>query len=149
MSDFNQSLYNGEAAQQEKATVADRLVNKANVAFAFNMLTQLAYGAQIYLWYPNWVNTNDELFPARISGVCTHDDEWALGTKEISAWTNASYWYFAAYGWATFIWSANTFTDMEGGVFHEIFYRSSQVLTLAPIVTMMMALNVKKSYAAT
>ncbi len=149
MSDFNQSLYNGEAAQLENATVAERLVNKANVVFALNMVAQFAYGAQIYLWYPNWVKTNDELFPAPISGTCVHDEEWGLGTKEISAWTSASYWYMGAYGWASFIWMANTFTDMEGGIFHEIFYRSSQALTFAPLVTMWFALNVKKSYAAT
>jgi len=37
---------------------------------------------------------------------------------------------------------------MEGGLLHEIFYRSTQILTVVPVVTMILALNVKKSYAA-
>jgi hypothetical protein len=113
------------------------------------MLVQLAYGAQIYQWYPNWVRGSTQLFPKPISGTCVHDSDWGLGTKEIRAWTNSTYWLLLAYGWATLSWSANTFADQEGGIPHMVFYRTSQVMTWVPFVTMMFALNVKKSYAAT
>jgi hypothetical protein len=118
MSDFTQSLYNGEAAHLETPTEPSRLVDKANLVFAFNALAQIAYGVQIYQWYPVWVDQNDQLFPQDISGTCAHDNSWAHGTHEISAWTDASYWYFIAYGWAAIAWAANTFTDMQGGLFH-------------------------------
>jgi hypothetical protein len=149
MSDFTQSLYNGEAAQQEIPVASSSLVDKANFVFGFNSLVQLAYGAQIYMWYPMWVDDNDSLFPMDISGTCAHDNSWAHGTHEITAWTNASYWYMLAYGWATFSWAANTFTDYEGGLFHQIFYYTSLVITIAPIITTLMALKVWTSYAAT
>jgi hypothetical protein len=104
-------LYNGEAAQRVNATIIDKLVNTANAAFGLNMLVQLAYGAQIYQWYPNWVRGSTQLFPKPISGTCAHDSDWGLGTKEIRAWTNSSYWLLFAYGLATLTWGANTFAD--------------------------------------
>jgi hypothetical protein len=148
MSDFEQSLYNGEAAQQEQPTVIDRMFNTANTAFGLNMIVQLAYGAQIYIWYPNWVNGSEMLFPAPVSGTCAHDRDWALGTKEVRAWSSTSFWLFLAYGWATIAWCANTFTDMEGGIIHEIFYRTTQGMAFVPFISTIFALNVKKSYAA-
>jgi hypothetical protein len=59
MSDLFQSLYNGEAAMRENPTVAERLTDKANLVVGLNILAQIAYGSQIYIWYPNWVNTHD------------------------------------------------------------------------------------------
>lgn len=112
-----------------------------------NAVAQLAYAAAIYDWYPGWVMGNDSLFPRRISGTCAHDDEWALGTSEITAWSYAVYWYLLAYGGGLLIWAVNTFTDMEGGIAHQIFYHWNQFLALAPLVTIWHALNIRKSYA--
>jgi len=147
MSDYSQQLYNGEAAQKEGNVVSYVDIDMNNLAWGLNAITMAAFGLQIYNWFPGWVKSEEEFFPTYVSGTCILDEDWALSTSEIDAWSNAAYWLEIVYGLSSLIWLANATQDNEGGLIHEVFYRTTQALPLVPLVTLVLALNVKKSYA--
>lgn len=136
-------------AAEEALTVKPHLleIDPANLIYGLNMGLLFIYGVTMYIAYPGAINADPAKFPARVSNACLNDREWALSTSEIRAWTLAAEWHAGVYGFGFFVWLWNNLAGNNGGYKHKLFYRTSQVLQIAPIVSLIMALNVKKSYA--
>jgi len=71
------------------ASVSDIEMTQNELMFGLATLTMAFTGVKIWTWYPKNIRNNNLLYPDRIDGTTTHDEEWALYTREISAWTNA------------------------------------------------------------
>lgn len=147
MSDLFQQLYSGEAAQREGVIETRLEVDPENLAYGAQALLGAVYGYMMYNWYPGWVLSDEVLFPIRQSGVCAYDKEWGSETSEIVAWRRASFWLLTTQGWTFMIWLLNTWNDNEGGSLHKAFYQTQRVMVVAPLINLIFALQVQKSYA--
>lgn len=149
MFDYSQQLYNGEASQAPAEGDHLMTIDIKNAMFGLNTGLLFAYGIAIYNWYPGWVEGSDTLFVDRVEGTCQYDDEWGRSTNEIRAWTSAAQWHIGVYGLGFFAWVWNTLAGENGGYKHQVFFRTQQLMALAPIYSMVRALAVVKSYAPT
>ena len=146
MSDFSQALYEGDAKPTSRYYMN---IDPINMLYGANLGLLFVYGVSMYAAYPGSINGDPVNYPERTSNACEVDQEWALATNEITAWTNASLWHAIVYGWGFFAWGWNTLAGGSGGYKHQLFYQTARILQLAPFVSMIAAINVKKSYAPT
>ena len=115
--------------------------------FGIATFTMAFTGIKIWQWYPLAVQNNNLDFPDRIEGTITHDEEWALGTREISAWSTAAYLSAGLYGFGFMLWGMNILQDNKGGRLHFYSYSWAWLLNWAPAILMFQALNINASYA--
>lgn len=103
------------------------------------------YGGLIYRWYPKNVKDDNARFPDDDTAN-NQDEDWALDTEEIKTWTNASTWMMRMYGFGFAAWAANLAIGGDGSRAHQVFYAATQLLTVAPIISIYYALKVQRSY---
>ena len=88
------------------------------------------HGAMMWYWYPDSIRREKRIQerPELVGDYDTasFDKTWALGTKEMRAWSWTSEVFFASFGTGWCLWLANEFLDNEGGDIHRIFYRFAQ-----------------------
>jgi hypothetical protein len=83
------------------------------------MLTLAVY----YYFEYNYQIWTDNKYPYRYQGVNAYDKDWALSTKEISAWSKGIVGIYVLHGLGMFAWVMNILFDNKGGLIHYIFYR--------------------------
>jgi hypothetical protein len=76
----------------------------------------LIYGSLMYSWYPSEIKSNNVLYP-NASGTAV-SETWALETREIKAWTNASEQIIAIQSLAFFTWGYNLAFGQNGNPVH-------------------------------
>lgn len=125
-------------------------VSMDEIIYSMAVFAATVHGVQMYRWYPQMIKDDSVRFPDRDpdpSATQTSDEEWALGTKEISAWTIASYSSIALYGFQWLTWAANLLLDNEGGQLHYFTYKWRNLMWFAPAISALLAINVNTSYA--
>ncbi len=139
-----------ESAEEPKwdsTSPSDIGFTRKEISFGLACFVMLMNGVKMYQWYPLRIRNDNLNFPDRIENVVTHDQEWALGTREISAWTTASYLSSGLYGFGLLLWGLNMLQDNQGGRLHFYSYSWSWLLNWAPAILMFQALTINASYA--
>lgn len=103
------------------------------------------YGGLMYRWYPKNVKDDNARFPDD-DEANNQDEDWALATEEIKTWTDASTWMMRMYGFGFASWAANLALGGDGSRAHQVFYAATQVLIIAPLVSIYYALKIQRSY---
>lgn len=99
-------------------------------------------------YYNEYTNKiwNDNKYPYRYQNVDAYDKDWALSTKELSAWNNTVWGMNLLHGMGLVLWLANWLFDNEGGAVHYIFYRYVQFSYITPVIDLLLTLNVVRAY---
>jgi len=105
----------------------------------------LAISSYYYFEY-NYKIWTDNKYPYRYQNVDDYDKDWALATKELSAWSKTIWAINILHGFGMFMWAFNMLFDNKGGIIHYIYYRTVQLSFIAPIVDMVATLNVHRAY---
>jgi len=107
----------------------------------------------IYDWYPKMVKDNNTLYPDRNPNPATYtniaNDEWALGTKEIRAWSNAANLNMGWYGLSVVSWGLNLMLDNEGGRLHYFAQKLLQITWFTLAAQVAFAVNINVAYVRT
>ena len=99
-------------------SASDLNMTQNEILFGMATFIMMFNGVKLWQWYPKEVKNNNLFYPDRIAGTVTHDEEWALSTREITAWTNSSNLSLGLYGPAFLLWGMNILYDNEGGRLH-------------------------------
>ena len=105
----------------------------------------LLLSAYYYFEY-NYSIWTDNKYPYRYQNVDDYDKDWALATKELSAWSKGIWAINLLHGAGMIAWALNMLFDNQGGVIHYIFYRMVQLSFITPVVDIAMALNIQRAY---
>lgn len=88
----------------------------------------------------------DARYPARVAGTDAFDQDWAVETKEVTAWKDAGSFMLQSYAVATLLWGANFFIGNNGSTLHRVFYRFTQAFQLVPFLNLIKIYQIKSSY---
>lgn len=98
----------------------------------------------MWSWYPDNIKGDNIKYPDA-SGTNV-SETWALGTREIAAWDSASSQIMALSGASSAIWGLNLALGQTGNTFHRIFYLTSTIFRLTPLVMLYHALYIQRQY---
>lgn len=123
----------------------DYEIETYNVIWGGASAAMLGVSAYFYKQY-NYDIWNNNKYPYRYEGIYDYDKDWALSTKEVSAWAKVVSALNWMHGLGLGMWAANMLLDNKGGVIHYLYFRTVQFYYLAPLVSSWFALHVMGSY---
>lgn len=97
-------------------------------------------------WLSGEIKDDTTRYPTTAATTDGWSQEWALSTKEPTAWKWASRVMFLTYVLSSALWTVNFVLGQNGNVWHKLFYRFSQAFSFIPILNLMMLFKVKNSY---
>jgi hypothetical protein len=112
--------------------------------WGFSSTVAFIYGALMYNWYPSNIKDDNIRFPDAVGTAVSQ--EWALGTREISAWDSASKQMMYLNGFGCVAWAANLALGQEGNQAHRVFYTAVSALRFAPLLSVYHALYIQRQY---
>lgn len=104
----------------------------------------LTYGYLIRTWYSNDIKEDNIKFPDT-NGTAV-SETWALATREIAAWDDASTQMLLIQGLGVIFWGVNLALGQSGNLPHKLFYIASQALRVGPLVSLYHALKIQRQY---
>ena len=130
-----------EEQEKQPGVVA---IEPFQIAWGLSATSMVVYGYLIRTWYKNDIEANNISFP-NTSGTDV-SEEWALGTLEVDAWNSCSDLLMGLYGVGWFTWAANMALGQTGNDVHNAFYVATQVLQIAPFVSLFSAFKIQNTY---
>lgn len=92
--------------------------------FGAACLFAVVHGYFMYDWYPKMVKDDGVKYPDidynPNTNTNSQNESWALGTREVRAWTYASQINLVWYGLELLVWGLNLAFDNEAGRIHYL-----------------------------
>lgn len=108
--------------------------------------TMVLYSFMMRKWYKSDIEADNVTFPDADGTGTDFSEEWALETREVTAWADAYTWNMRLYGLGWLAWALNISLGSNGNIYHKAFHYVVKALPVAPVLSLYHALKIQRQY---